>query len=168
MKGNFELEVYSSEPVILSHIPDSHSRCIAGEWKEGVAGGSHLLSSWKKNPKYNLKIRNSSYGIPSNTRISLSRYGEKWKVASKKDTIGCMIGFYIFKNKNGELTQIYESNFIPTDEICTEDSFQLEPLESDEVYTIMPTTFSEGKIGSFILYVMCERDFSLRFEKQSI
>ena len=165
VKANYELEIYCSETFKLTHIPDSYSRCLAGEWKEGSAGGSHLLPTWKKNPRYNLKIRNSSYGAATNVRISLCRFGNKWRAQCKKDTVGCMIGFYVFRNKNGELIQIYDSNFVPVDENVTEPSLQLGILASDEMYTIMPTTFGEGKFGAFVLSIMSERDFTIKIEK---
>lgn len=165
IKANFELDIYCSETFKLTHVPDAYSRCLAGEWKEGSAGGSHLLPTWKKNPKYNLKVRNSSYGAATNVRISLYRFGTKWRANCKKDTVGCMIGFYVFRNKSGELTQIYESNFVPVDENITEPSLQLGTLASDEVYTVMPTTFGEGKFGPFVLSIMSERDFTVKLEK---
>lgn len=166
-KAGFELEVFASEPIKLTHMPDSYSRCVAGEWRESQAGGSHLLPSWKKNPKYSLKIRNSSYGASSNVRITLERFGSKWKSMCKNDAIGSMIGLYIFKtnSKSGETTQIYDTGFVPTEEVATESLLQLGTLEADEVYTVIPTTYTEGKHGSFILTVMCEREFTIRQEK---
>ena len=38
MKGHFELEVFSSESVLLTQLPESSSRMIAGEWTEATAG----------------------------------------------------------------------------------------------------------------------------------
>ena len=100
-------------------------------------GGSHLLPTWKKNPKYTLKIRNSTFGQSTSVRICISKYGNKWDILNKKDTVGCMIGFYIFKSNikvnSNEYITIYESGFVPFDDVVTEDAFSLPPLDHDEV-----------------------------------
>eukprot|EP01034_Spumella_vulgaris_P022861 gene22861-29038_t len=150
VKGAFDLEVYSSEPVHLNQLPETFSRTIAGEWTETSAGGSHISpnGTWKKNPKYDLKFHypvNSEE--PARVRVSLARHGTTWKAMSRKDTVGCMLGFYIFINRNGDLQQIYEGTFVPDAELSTDPSFTLRQLSHGEVYTIMPATFSEGKIG---------------------
>ena len=48
-----------------------------------------------------------------------------------------MIGFYIFKSNikvnNNEYITIYESGYVPFDDVVTEDAFSLPPLEHDEV-----------------------------------
>ena len=176
VKGHFEVEVFASEPVKLTQLSDSNSRMIAGEWLEATAGGSHLnTSTFKKNPKFVLKLRRfgqarrssvdsrsdrSPYQAPADlgssepvrTRITVSRVGANWKAAMKKDTVGCMIGFYLFirrntsppsaysssssssappvpnaapSNQSYELTQIYESTFVPDYEASTEEEFEL-------------------------------------------
>lgn len=38
VKGHFEVEVYSSESIKLTPLPESYSRMIAGEWIEANAG----------------------------------------------------------------------------------------------------------------------------------
>jgi hypothetical protein len=103
---------------------------------------------------------------PSRIRITLSRHGNSaWRSLNKKDTVGSMIGFYIFVNSGGELTQIYESVFSPEPEITTDANFVLEQLHPNESYIIMPTTFSEAKIGSFVLSILSEYEFVLQKEK---
>ena len=152
IRGSFELEVYCSEPFSLRMLQDSFARCMAGEWVEGAAGGSHLCPSWKKNPKFNLKLR-SLNDVPVKVYLSLTRHGEQWKKMCRRDTVGCMIGFYIFVNRSGELTNLFETPFVPTEEVCTPEEFTLEPLGEDEFYTIMPTTYSENHLGAFVLTV---------------
>eukprot|EP01035_Chromulina_nebulosa_P020461 gene20461-26549_t len=100
-------------------------------------------------------------------RITLSRYGLKWKMMTKKDPIGSMIGFYIFihRHNSNEIQQVYESPFVPTDELCTDSSFTLEILQSGDEYIIIPTTFNEGKFGSFVMTIMTETDFRFHKEK---
>ena len=138
VKGHFELEVFSSEPVRLTQLPESNSRMIAGEWSEATAGGSHLNSlTFKKNPKFVLKLRRYGQGRkssldgrerdrdqrhsisgmddmnssdPMKTRITVSRVGTNWKSLMKKDTVGCMIGFYIFIRRTSILTNNSNSN----------------------------------------------------------
>jgi len=108
---------------------------------------------------------------PIFTRISIARVGSNWKIMSKKDTIGCMIGFYIFisnnnNNNNNELKPFYESLFIPEDEITTDVTFRLPQITHSESYIIMPTTYSEGKLGSYVLSVLSEYEFSITKEKE--
>jgi len=204
VKGHFEVEVYSSESIKLTPLPESYSRMIAGEWVEANAGGCHLSSlTFKKNPKFVLKLKKPGYSRkhsitreekqhiaeqiiePVKTRISISRVGTNWKSMMKKDTVGCMIGFYIFirrskeykdipvlsassavSGQNYEMTQIYESVFNPDHEACTEDAFVLPYLGSDEEYIVQPTTFGDAKIGAFIISVSSESEFSFTAEKR--
>ena len=169
IKATFELEIYSSEPVDLRQLPEQHNKGIASEWTEATAMGSHINPQWKKNPKFTFNFRRSvksqMTGGPIPIRITLGRYGLNWKSMCKKDPIGSMIGFYIFINRNGELEQIFESPFVPNEELSTEPSFGLEPLSSGEEYVIMPTTFSEKKLGSFVLSIMSDADFKFHKEK---
>mgnify|MGYP006079190507 CR=1 FL=1 len=97
VKGSYELFVNSSEPVKIKQLPDSYYRSIAGEWTESTAGGNHLSALWKKNPRYVLKFRNANKGsAPARMRIVLSKHGDRWARMNRKDTVGCMVGFYIF------------------------------------------------------------------------
>lgn len=186
LKGQYDLEVYSSEPVILKMLPDSYSRSIAGEWSPPQDGGNHLSPRWKQNPKYSLKFRNSSKGNPpARVRITLSKHGDRWDKMSRKDTVGCMIGFYIFITASatrpkdegseagaqsiappsGEMKQVYESVFCPNDRISTEADFTLEQLSPEEEYIIMPTTFAEGKKGPFVLSISADYEYTIVKEK---
>jgi len=165
IKGNFELSIYSSEKIFINQLPETYSRTIAGEWTDSSSGGSHICPEWKKNPKYTLKFHypvNSD--APIRVRITLSKIGPDWKSISKKDTVGCMIGFYIFANRYGELTQVYESTFGPDIEIATDPSFTLNQLPQGEIYTIMPVTFGEKKLGPFVLSLMSECEFTIKKE----
>ncbi len=172
-RGTFDLEVFSSEPVFLTALPDSYSRSISGSWVEGAAGGSHLVpATWKKNPKYSFTIKNSAHsrevGVGANTclvRLTLSRSGSTWKSLCRKNTLSSMIGFYIFVSRNGELTQVFESTFVTSDEVSTDPSFALAPLFGEDEYVIMPTTYSENIMGAFVLSVISEHEFSIRKEK---
>lgn len=175
VRGKFDLEVYCSEPVTVTQLPETFARSIAGDWNEHTAGGSHIFpSSWKKNPKFLLHLHypmNQGTGQleAARVRITIARHGNNWKNIVKKDTVGCMIGFYLFighghsgnNNTIGDIVQYFESTFVASDECITDVGFTLPPLHPDEYYVIMPTTFSEGKFGSFILSVMSEVEFQL-------
>ena len=104
----------------------------------------------------------------------------------KKDTVGCMLGFYLFVRRSapptvpgqkdaqhggggggaGEMIQVYESTFVPDEDVATEEDFMLEQIASDEEYVIMPTTFAEGKVGSFVISVSSDSEFSFVAEKK--
>ncbi len=148
----------------IKQLPDSYSRSVAGEWINGACGGNHLNASWKLNPKYALKFRESNLGAPPvRSRIVLSRHGEAWN-KRKKDTIGCMIGFYIFivnEKEGGEMRQVYESIFAPDETVFTPADFTFEQLGPDEEYVIMPTTFLEDKKGAFILSITTDSEYTL-------
>mmetsp|Transcript_31078 Transcript_31078/g.31618 ORF Transcript_31078/g.31618 Transcript_31078/m.31618 type:complete len:912 (+) Transcript_31078:48-2783(+) len=165
VRATYELEAFCSEPISFKLVPDNSTKSIAGEWVENLAGGSHLCSTWKKNPKFTLKLRTLSSNS-FKVRITLRRFGETWKKHIKKDMVGCMIGFYVFINRSGELINILETPFVPADEVSTEPGFELDPLGNDEVYTVMPTTHSENHLGAFVLTVM-STECDISFAKES-
>lgn len=162
IKGYFILEVYASEDVQLTVLPDKKMKVLAGEWDEKTAMGSHINQAWKKNPKFALKFKPRS-DPQEKFRICIHKIGEeKWSKINRQDHIGSMIGFYIFSSRRGELTTIFESPHVPDREIATDDGFALDALAgSDDEYIIMPTTFAEGICGSFVLSVMADCDFVL-------
>lgn len=188
-RGSYEIEVYSNIKVNIRQLPETKSKSIASEWSEGLCGGSHITASSKKNPKFELILRppmnNSAIGrygsgIPSSAqssrtklRITLTRSGSVWKQLCRHDAVGSMIGFYLYhiiRNEHGQeqMRQIYETSFVPTDEITTDDEFSLDYLMNpNEAYIIMPTTFAEGKHGSFVLTVSAECEFTLNREQSS-
>eukprot|EP00605_Chrysophyceae_sp_TOSAG23-4_P001308 GSChrysophyteH1.ASY1.ANO1.1422.1 assembled CDS len=171
VKGSYELEINCSEPVRVRQLPDAVARTIAGEWRDNECGGNHLGPSWKRNPKYALKFRNINKGnAPARMRFTLFKHGEKWKSMSKKDTVGCMIGFYIFildktDGGAGDLRLLYETAFVPDDNVSTGPDFTLEPLGDKEEYIIMPTTFHEDKKGAFVLSITSDYEFTCTKEK---
>eukprot|EP00606_Chrysophyceae_sp_TOSAG23-5_P001556 GSChrysophyteH2.ASY1.ANO1.598.1 assembled CDS len=171
VKGSYELEVNCSEPVRIRQLPDSFNRTLAGEWRDNECGGNHLGQLWKKNPRYTLKFRNINKGnAPARTRITLNKHGERWKNMSKKDTVGCMIGFYIFicdktDGGAGDMRLLYESPFAPDEKISTDPDFTLEALGDKEEYVIMPATFSEDKKGAFVLSITSDYEYTIVKEK---
>lgn len=180
VRGSFELDVFSNCNVTIEPLPETTTRSVAGEWVEGSCGGSHICPTYKKNPRFVLTLRPPVVrpGAPqpspyASLRISLSKTGSSWRALTRKDAVGCMGGFYVFlvtHNEHGNETMrpIYESTFAPTEEVSTETGFNLEYLHgSHDSYVIMPTTFDEGKHGSFVLSVSADCDFSLIRESAS-
>lgn len=166
VRGSFEVEISTSEVISTRMLQDTDARSLAGEWIEGSAGGSHLCPTWKKNQKYHLKIRTQN-DLPAKVNITLTRQGDKLRNIHGKETISSMIGFYVFISKNGDLAGFYESPFVPTDEVSTDEDFTLDALSDDEVYVIMPTTYAENKFGSYVLTVLShECELSLTKEGQ--
>ena len=167
VKGSFDLEVYASEQIYMNALPETYARSIAGDWVENACGGNHLNPlTWKKNPKFTLKFHYPVH-IEDSTRvrITLARVGTNWKSLARRDTVGCMIGFYIFVNHGTEMRPFYESTFVPDGEVSTDMSFVMPQLEQGETFTIMPTTFGDGKIGSFVLSIMAECEFAITKDK---
>ena len=164
VRGQFDLDVFCSEPVKLTVLPDAFSRAMAGEWNEATAGGSHIChATWKKNAKYSLKLRGKSI---ASTKVTIT--------LTRTDAVGCMLGYVIFIHRInpatptaiGELTVFYESPYVPANEVSTDLEFTLPPLEPDEEFCVMPTTFAEGKIGAFVLSIIAECEFTLALMKQ--
>ena len=161
-RGYYQLEVYSSEEILLQPLPDKKMKVIAAEWDEKNAMGSHINPNWKKNPKYSIKFK-PRIKEAEKFRICLHKVGEdNWKKVNRSDHIGSMIGFYVFSSIRGAINTVFESPYVPDREVATEDGFELEALAgTDDEYYVMPTTFGEQMKGSFVLSVMSDADFTL-------
>jgi hypothetical protein len=161
-KGNFALEVYSSEPVDVTEMPEQFMKSVASDWTEILCGGSHICEMWKKNPRFIMKLLSNDVSRqPVKMRITLSRYGDGWDHKCRADAVGNMIGFYIFRTNMGQQELVYEGNFVPDKEVSTDSDFQLEPLDENEDYIILASTFAEGKQGAFVLNIMADCEVSL-------
>jgi len=167
IKGGFTLEIHSDFALKVEELPEARSKTITGEWTEGTAGGSHLNPDWKKNPRFFLKLNTSE---PANVKIALSRNEKVWAQNCAKDSIGCMMGFYLMQGTklNRDMGNIYhdgkpwgESPFVPLHSVGTPEGFTLAPLPEGEVYSIMPTTFDPAIKGAFFLSVVTDVDFTL-------
>jgi len=167
-KGSFMLEVHSNQALQLEALPESQTRTISGEWTESSAGGSHMHGSWKKNPRYHLRVLGTER---TKVKITLSRPAGYWKQQTTKDSVGSMLGFYLVQGPSPsrdmsegifhEGEPWSESPFVPMNLVSTPTNFELEPLE-DEVYSIIPATFEPGKHGPFFLSVSSESEFTLQ------
>lgn len=167
VKGLYDLEIFTNSAITVTPLPDSVSRSVSGEWGEGVCGGSHINPSWKKNPRFILTIPATPQTTagPTPFQIKLSRNVAAWKSLTRTDAVGCMLGFYIFVQSNGELVPFFETTFVPSSEVSTDGDFALTPLPDNEYYVIMPATYMENKHGAFVLTVAATCDFSLSKEK---
>lgn len=73
--------------------PDT-SIVLASKWddKSSTCGGNHLNDTWDDNPQFQIQ------GVEGNTyQIRLTRRKEQWSKNDKTDTVGCMLGIYIFE-----------------------------------------------------------------------
>ena len=74
--------------------------------------------------------------------------------------------YYCIVDAPMDLNLIHESPHVPANENMTDTNFTLPPLDPEEEFVIMPTTFAEGKVGSFILSVIADCEFTLAHMKQ--
>ena len=166
LQGSYVLHVFSDQPVRLTEMPQSQIRTIPGSWTDGQSGGCHMNTDWKRNPKFTLKLNAEQ---AANVKITLTRPEDRWKrKCAKDDAVDCMMGFYLVAGTRvtKEPTGIYHegqpwtfSGTVPIHEISTPSNFCLEPLPNDDVYTIMPVTYSSGKTGPFFLTVETNVDY---------
>lgn len=185
-RGTFDLEIYSNGTVDAYHLQEHFSHTLGGEWTDNCAGGSHVCPSFKKNPHFFLdlhvpskhnngvgkngnNIRQVSDDSSVNVRISLAKCGNTWKNMCRLDAVGSMIGFYVYvvTRENGVVEvshQVHETVFGPMEEVSTEIGFTLEYLSGGSSYMIVPTTFHEGKHGTFVLSVTAGCEFSFTKE----
>ncbi|CAM9172987.1 unnamed protein product, partial [Ectocarpus sp. 13 AM-2016] len=168
VKGAYSLEIHSDHAVEVEELPETTSRTIAAEWGTQTAGGSHIHPDWKKNPCFHLKLRTTG---PIKVRISLSRPEKDWKNKCIRDSVGCMMGFYLMSGSKPNRNQAmfhegrpYEgSPMVPTHEVSTPPGFMLDNSSEDDIFTIMPATFEPGKTGPFFISIATtDADFSLR------
>ncbi|CAB1113434.1 unnamed protein product [Ectocarpus sp. CCAP 1310/34] len=102
VKGAYSLEIHSDHAVEVEELPETTSRTIAAEWGTQTAGGSHIHPDWKKNPCFHLKLRTTG---PTKVRISLSRPEKDWKNKCIRDSVGCMMGFYLMSGSKPNRNQ---------------------------------------------------------------
>ena len=165
---SYSLTIYSNNPVSLDRLKDSQNIVVSGEWKQSSAGGSHLYDSsfvrqlekntWLNNPRYLLKFLEDR---DIRAKITLSRPERLWSKKIARNTVGCMMGLYIFEAEAAKMSVeswLRKPEFMPLNEIE-------EILEKDNAraggFIIMPTTYESGMKGPFVLSVSSENEFSL-------
>jgi hypothetical protein len=177
-RGSFSVEVLSDCPGLkLEPMPAGRATVLSGQWSGGdngggggngsTAGGNHMhRATWKKNPHFHLRLL--SLSGRTKVKITLSRPAAAWKQQTSKDSLGCMLGFYVCKGpvpvRGGGNEEIYhegepwsETAFVPANSVSTPAEFELPPLDN-EVYTITPCTFEPGKVGPFVLSVTADAE----------
>jgi len=169
-EGRFSVEVFSDcEGLRLEPLPDGRAKALSASWDEPSAGGNHMQrGTWKKNPRFHLKLHGADG--PVRVKITLSRPPGPWKALVAKDSLGCMLGFYVCRGPNparGGGSELYhegepwtETPFVPTHSVSTPPGFELPPMDG-EVFTIIPTTFEPGKCGPFVISVTADVNFTL-------
>lgn len=186
LMGSYVLRVYSDYPVQMEELPQISSRTLPGAWTEQHSGGMHMNAEWKRNPKYTLQLRpRMGQGLneqnmlqqgqqlpPQQVKITLQRPEDRWrKKCAKDNAVDCMMGFYVVAGTKvtKEPTGIYHQNvpwtttgFVPIHEISTPENFYLEVLPNEEVYTIVPVTYSPGITGPFFVTVEASCDFTFK------
>jgi len=164
----YSLTIYSNNPVTLERLHDAKNIVLSGEWKANNAGGSHLYdasfikqlekNTWSNNPKYLLKFLP---GASIRAKITVSRPERLWSAKIARNTVGCMMGIYIFDAgvaKPSVDSWIRKPEFMPLNEV---DEFLEEDSACESGYIIMPTTYESGMKGPFVLSVNSDDEFTL-------
>lgn len=167
-EGKYRILIHSDTPMDIAELSPKYNQTLAGAWVEHQAGGSHLHPKYnQENPKFKLTLFNTAQ-----VTITLRRPHKAWTKEIAKDSVGCMIGFYVSTDKDFEkgtaTTNIHyegriwdQTDFVPMDEVSTPYNFMLEANSENEAYYIMPTTFEPNKLGPFFVTVSSESQFIL-------
>lgn len=165
---SYSLTIYSNNPVTLDRLHDAKNIVISGDWKQTNAGGSHLYdasfirqlekNTWANNPKYILK-----FAPAENVRakITISRPERLWSSKIARNTVGCMMGIYIFDAAIGKPavdSWLRKPEFMPLNEV---EEILEEDNPREQGYIIMPTTYESGMKGPFVLSVSSDDEFTL-------
>ena len=167
MEGSYMLEVFSEVPVSMRELPQDREKTVASSWTEALCGGMHMNENWKRNPKFTLELFADR---PAKVEITLSRPLDRWGKRAVKDSVGCMIGFYVIAGTRvtKEPTGIFHEGkpftvtpYMPVHKLSTPPEFYLPALAEKEVYTILPTTYEPERLGPFFVTVKADCDFRL-------
>ena len=104
------MQFFSSQPLSVQMIPQTFRKQVTGEWLESSGGGSHLNDcrfdkrvgttktplNWTKNPKFLVTWISDASSSQVSLKITLNRNEREWRGKVAKNTVGCMIGFYVF------------------------------------------------------------------------
>merc|ERR1719424_747625 len=163
--GHFALKFISSSPVCVRGMNPDTSVVLASKWddKSSTCGGNHLNDTWDDNPQFQIQ------GVEGNTyQIRLTRRKEQWSKNDKTDTVGCMLGIYIFEGTEPGTRADLKSGFdaqrtilVPEFLPCHEVSVSVELPLAAHPYIVVPCTFSPGKEGPFLIEVTCPTSFHL-------
>lgn len=180
IEGTFDLQVDSDFPLVLDELPKFTTQSLPGEWTETTAAGCHLHAEWKKNPKMYLRLK----GVrPAKVKITLTRSEREWKGKCKRDTVGTMMGFYLFYGSKfiregaagaGNSTAGYtimvngrpwnETDFVPLHSVQSPPELVL-PASVTDPFVIMPATYEPNAQGKFVVSVQCDTEFTLSLDE---
>ncbi|OWZ17169.1 Calpain-like cysteine protease C2 [Phytophthora megakarya] len=184
-EGSFELQVDCDFPLLVDELPKGAGavQSMPGEWSATKSGGCHLHPDWRQNPKFYLQIQ----GVrPTKVRITLTRSEREWKSRCQRDSVGTMIGFYLFRGGSGKLIRPgdsteggsnsanpivingrpwSETDFVPLHSICSPPDLILSAAAKDG-YVIVPTTYEPGRLGKFVISVQCDIEFTLTCDSE--
>ncbi|ETN16172.1 hypothetical protein PPTG_06374 [Phytophthora nicotianae INRA-310] len=176
-EGSFELQVDSDFPLLVDELPKGAGavQSMPGEWTPTKSGGCHLHPDWRQNPKFYLQIQ----GVrPTKVRITLTRSEREWKTRCQRDSVGTMIGFYLFRGGSGKLMRPAEegdsnsnpivingrpwseTDFVPLHSVSSPPDLVLSAAAKGG-YVVVPTTYEPGRLGKFVLSVQCDTEFTL-------
>ncbi|GMF23744.1 unnamed protein product [Phytophthora lilii] len=181
-EGSFELQVDCDFPLLVNELPKGAGavQSIPGEWTATKSGGCHLHPDWRQNPKFYLQMQ----GVrPTKVRITLTRSEREWKSRCQRDSVGTMIGFYLFRGGSGKLMRPgdssadgdsgstthpivingrswSETDFVPLHSVSSPPELVLSAAAKGG-YVIVPATYEPGRLGKFVLSVQCDTEFTL-------
>jgi hypothetical protein len=181
-EGSFELQVDCDFPLLVDELPKGAGavQSMPGEWTAAKSGGCHLHPDWRQNPKFYLQMQ----GVrPTRVRITLTRSEREWKSRCQRDSVGAMIGFYLFRGGSGKLLRPgdasadgessstthpviingrpwSETDFVPLHSVTSPPELVLSAAAKGG-YVIVPTTYEPGRLGKFVLSVQCDAEFTL-------
>ncbi|EGZ10846.1 calpain-like cysteine protease C2 [Phytophthora sojae] len=163
-EGSFELQVDCDFPLLVDELPKG-------------AGA---------NPKFYLQMQ----GVrPTKVRITLTRSEREWKSRCQRDSVGTMIGFYLFRGGSGKLMrpgessadgdsgatthpivingrQWSETDFVPLHTVSSPPELVLSSAAKGG-YVIVPATYEPGRLGKFVLSVQCDTEFTLTGDSET-
>ena len=168
VEGTYEIECHSSVPISVTELVCSTTQTLEGSWSSSLdnAGGCHLNTEWKKNPRVILSLQS---GKPVRVSITLSRSETEWKGKCKRNCVGTMMGFYLFQGLKGDHGDAGgtvqgkhwgETDFVPMHTVSSPRNLLLGPL-FNECYVIMPTIWEPNQYGSYLLSVTADCPFTL-------
>ncbi|KAL3665768.1 hypothetical protein V7S43_009197 [Phytophthora oleae] len=182
-EGFFELQIDSDFPLLVDELPKGAGavQSMPGEWTATKSGGCHLHPDWRQNPKFYLQIQ----GVrPTKVRVTLTRSEREWKSRCQRDSVGSMIGFYLFRGGSGKLMRPAdalaeggdanttthpivingrvwsETDFVPLHSVSSPPDLILSAAAKGG-YVIVPATYEPGRQGKFVLSVQCDAEFTL-------
>ncbi|KAL4094673.1 hypothetical protein PRIC1_010331 [Phytophthora ramorum] len=182
-EGSFELQVDCDFPLLVDELPKGAGavQSMPGEWTTAKSGGCHLHPDWRQNPKFYLQMQ----GVrPTKVRVTLTRSEREWKSRCQRDSVGSMIGFYLFRGGSGKLMRPgdssadgsdsgstahpivingrpwSETDFVPLHSVSSPPELVLSAAAKGG-YVIVPATYEPGRLGKFVLSVQCDAEFAL-------